>query len=57
MLTEEHKKQRMTSASAFLQRYNEGEKFLDHIANGDDTWISYSNIKTGGGGGIHDVEA
>jgi hypothetical protein len=24
---------------------NEGEKFLDHIVNGDETWIFYGNIE------------
>jgi hypothetical protein len=24
----------------------QGQKFLDHIVTGDETWISYSNLKT-----------
>jgi hypothetical protein len=36
----------MASAPKFLQWYsNEGEKFLDHIVTGGETWISYSNGK------------
>jgi hypothetical protein len=24
----------------------QGQKFLDHIVTGDETWISYSNLET-----------
>jgi len=44
---DEPKKQCRTSAQhSFIGMFNtEGEKFLDCIVNGDETWISYSNIE------------
>jgi hypothetical protein len=47
MLTDEKRKQHMVSAVTYLQQYNtEGEKFLNRIVIGNDTWISCSNIET-----------
>jgi hypothetical protein len=46
MLGDKQKVQRMTSSPKFLQWYsNEGEKFLDHVVTGGETWISYSSCK------------
>ncbi|GFW23747.1 histone-lysine N-methyltransferase SETMAR [Trichonephila clavipes] len=40
MLTEEHKRKKMGFALDFLTRYAEaGDKFLDHIVTGDETWV------------------
>jgi hypothetical protein len=39
MLTDDHKTKRMGSALTFLTRYaQEGDKFLDSIVTGDETW-------------------
>ena len=43
-LTDVHKAQRIESAKSFLSRYEgEGEKFLDKIVTGDETWIPFVN--------------
>jgi histone-lysine N-methyltransferase SETMAR len=47
MLTEVHKTQRMASALTFLQHYyDEGDKFLDKIVTGDETWVKFVNVET-----------
>ena len=39
MLTDDHKTKRMGSALKFLTRYaQEGDEFMESIANGDETW-------------------
>lgn len=46
-LTDVHKRQRVDSAESFLSRYREeGEKFLDKIVTGDETWIPFVNSET-----------
>jgi len=46
-LTDLHKTQRMGSALTFLQRYwEEGDKFLDRIVTGDETWVQFVNAET-----------
>jgi hypothetical protein len=43
MLTDTNKKQSTISALRFFQQYNnKGAKFVYHIVNGDETWISFS---------------
>ncbi|GFW71563.1 histone-lysine N-methyltransferase SETMAR [Trichonephila clavipes] len=40
--TEEHKLKRMACTLDFLDRYHkEGDQFLERIAKGDETWVSY----------------
>jgi len=47
MFTDVHKTQRMASALTFLQRYHdEGDKFLDKIVTGDETWVKFVNVET-----------
>jgi hypothetical protein len=47
MLTEVHKTQGMASALMFLQHYHhEGDKFLDKIVTGDETWVKFVNVET-----------
>ncbi|GFW87640.1 histone-lysine N-methyltransferase SETMAR [Trichonephila clavipes] len=42
LLTEEHKLKRMACALDFLDRYHkEGDKFLERIVTGDETWVSH----------------
>lgn len=42
MLTDQHKKNRMSSALTFLSLYNEfGDELLDRIVTGDETWVYY----------------
>ncbi|GFU20501.1 histone-lysine N-methyltransferase SETMAR [Trichonephila clavipes] len=42
LLTEEHKLKRMACALDFLDRYHkEGDKFLERIDTGDETWVSH----------------
>jgi 6-pyruvoyl-tetrahydropterin synthase len=43
MLADDHrKKKRMGAALTFLERYHrDGDKFLDHIVTGDETWVSH----------------
>jgi hypothetical protein len=42
MLAEDHRKKRMGAALKFLERYHrDGDKFLDHIVTGDETWVSH----------------
>lgn len=47
MLTEDHKRQRVEAARAFLERYAEqGEEMLDSIVTGDETWVHYTTPET-----------
>ena len=47
ILTEQHKKQRMSSALHFLTRYNDGgDDFLSRIVTGDETWVAYDTPET-----------
>jgi hypothetical protein len=47
MLTDVHKTQRMASALTFLQLYHdEGDKFLDKIVTGNETWVKFLNVET-----------
>ncbi|GFW38021.1 uncharacterized protein TNCV_4632221 [Trichonephila clavipes] len=39
-LTPEQKIQCLGAALTFLQRYHEGDQFLDRIVTGDETWLS-----------------
>jgi hypothetical protein len=40
MLEDDHRKKRMDSALKFLERYHrDGDKFLDHMVTGDETWV------------------
>ncbi|GFY25211.1 histone-lysine N-methyltransferase SETMAR [Trichonephila clavipes] len=41
LLTEEHKLERMACALVFLDRYKEGDQFLERIVIGDETWVSH----------------
>ncbi|GFW25318.1 histone-lysine N-methyltransferase SETMAR [Trichonephila clavipes] len=42
LLTEEHKLKRMACVLDFLDRYHkEGDKFLERIVTGDETWVSH----------------
>ena len=46
-LTDFHRTQRMGSALTFLHRYwEEGDKFLDRIVTGDETWVQSVNAET-----------
>jgi hypothetical protein len=41
MLTDDHKKNQVAAAQAFLARYeDQGDDFLDCIVTGDETWVS-----------------
>jgi hypothetical protein len=47
VLTEVHKTKRMGAALDFLTRYDSGgEKFLDHVVKGDETWVSCKTPET-----------
>ncbi|XP_025412441.1 protein GVQW3-like [Sipha flava] len=47
MLTDQHKKQRMSSGREFLNRYRQDRDYLfSHIVTGDETWVSYINPET-----------
>jgi hypothetical protein len=40
MLADDHGKKRMGATLTFLERYHrDGDKFLDHIVAGDETWV------------------
>ncbi|GFY10141.1 histone-lysine N-methyltransferase SETMAR [Trichonephila clavipes] len=41
LLTEEHKLKRIACALDFLDRYHEGDQFLERIVTGDETWVSH----------------
>jgi hypothetical protein len=42
MLADDHRKKHMGTALSFLERYHrDGDKFLDHIVTGDETWVSH----------------
>jgi hypothetical protein len=42
MLADDHRKKRMGAALTILERYHrDGDKFLDHIVTGDETWVSH----------------
>ncbi|KAJ4427979.1 hypothetical protein ANN_23992 [Periplaneta americana] len=46
-LSDQHKTQRMASASTFLMRYHtDGDAFLDQIVTGDETWVSHNSPET-----------
>jgi hypothetical protein len=47
MLTGVHKTLRMASALTSLERYHQdGNKFLNRIITGDETWVSFVNVET-----------
>jgi histone-lysine N-methyltransferase SETMAR len=42
MLADDNRKKRMGAALKILERYHrDGDKFLDHIVTGDETWVSH----------------
>jgi oligoribonuclease (3'-5' exoribonuclease) len=42
MLADDHRKKRMGAALTFLKHHHrDGDKFLDHIVTGDETWFSH----------------
>jgi len=43
--TEKKKKHGALSLTNLQQYNNKAQKFLDHSVTGDETWISYSNVK------------
>lgn len=46
LLSDAHKMKRMGAALTFLERYDEeGDKLLDQIVTGDETWVSYVNVE------------
>ena len=47
ILTDDHKTKRMGSALKFLTRYaQEGDKFLNSIVTGDETWGFHHNLES-----------
>lgn len=46
-LTDQHKLHRVASARQFLERFEqEGEKFIDSIVTGDETWVAHYTPET-----------
>jgi hypothetical protein len=47
MLSEDHRKNHMGAALTFLECYHRGgDKFLDHIVTGDETWVSHFTLRS-----------
>jgi hypothetical protein len=47
MLMGVHETQRMALALTLLEQYhNDGDAFLNHIATGDEKWVSFVNVET-----------
>jgi hypothetical protein len=47
MLTDDHNKNRVAAAQAFLTHYkDQGDDFLDRIVTGDETWVSHHTPET-----------
>jgi len=47
LLSEDHKKQRITSSLTFLEAYEKnGDSLLDRVVTGDETWVKHVTCET-----------